>query len=469
MLNKTSAAWRRDPVILVAGLIVVTSAVVWVAALWPASITDDGVYLLGEVKRNTFTNDHPVLNGILLWSLVKPFGSIVPYTVCQAALCVSLTVWALATIRRVGAPAWIILAASLAIAASIPIGSYWTMVWKDVPSGFAVLALGVLIFRTALGVPLQLRKTYQIAAYALLILLASYLRHGWEIILILAPAMLLATTRHPIDRRTRIVLICVPVVAALVMHLAAPRLLTSSGDKTHLKVMVAAQPYAAIVGSRRGYVSPDPEKDRVLMSAVFTDPKVVTEYLPFHILPIQPAIRTDISEAIANALIRRVMTLCLWNIGPCLADRLAMLLGTLQPATLYGMVWYNLGDLALHHARNRQLGYEQILREFGVVAGDSRLEDAGRGIMLWANEPLRKQIVWNAVPQFALIILSVLLMRWLPATGFASLFILALSFVPFFSSVTDNFRYYFFLYVFGFFVLPMMFAERAVRAKTQRD
>jgi hypothetical protein len=455
---------RWDKAVWLSCLLILASSTAWTYALWPGSVTDDTLILLRQVETNIVTDYFPILNGILLRIFVLPFHSIVPYVTAQVLFCICATIYVIITLRNIGAPAAAIVLASLFIATSIPIGAYWTMTFKDVPCAFAIVALACQVFAAFIRRKVNL-NAFSILAYVILLTVAGFFRQGWQALLIVVPGLLIYAAWTTLNRRAISLILGVPLILFLIFQVILPRALgvVDPPDQTTKALStILIQPFVAIVTQREGYSALHKETDEALLQALFIDPsKVASTYNSISAWPLLLLFRPDIDAGVPVRLARRLMILCALNVGLCLRDRVSMLFGTLQAsAPNYSMAYYNLADPRLAPALvgGREF-MASVIERYNISAPEYRSQKYARQILDWTEEVPVKAFVWDAIPQFLLLLVGLLCFSRFPATAAACFVLLLMAALQSAVISGNDFRYLFFIYLGGVFVIPMMIAE----------
>lgn len=467
-MNKISTLPRGGERLHMAGLIMIfVTAAAWHIGQWPGALTHDTIQLIGEAERGTYTTYHPILNALLFRLFVIPFNSIAVYSTLQAATCTSILILILHQLRKMGLPSAVTFFFAALISISIPIGSYKSMLWKDVPSSFAVLAFAFLIFKIALDKTSSFADPKFVAAYSLGLAILSFMRHGWELNLLIVPLLATILLRPP--RKTLAAIWTPSFALALLFFLAIPHVAKIENNESHfanLKLYVMAQPFVSLTQSRNGYLSTDPHKDGLLINKIFTTPDAINRYNPTHIEPMLGSIKPTAGDDVAIDDKVRIIESCLLNINLCLTDRFAMFINSIYPASpRYGMTYYNVAAVP-DCGTVYPSGFCEVIRRYatpeksGLSATTNRILQASNS----TYSPFAKAWIWNSLPSLALLLAAVLLSRWFPATSVAACFVLIQCAVPFATSIANDFRYYFFVYLSGFFIVPMWIAE-AVAAR----
>jgi hypothetical protein len=459
-----------DKSVCLSSLLVIISAAAWSFALWPGSVTHDTLHLLHQVEANVYTDYFPILNGVLFRILVVTSHSLVPYVLAQLAFCVGTTIYVLATLRRLGAPAVVILLAGAFIAVSVPIGAYWTMTFKDIPCNFAIVALSIQVFAAYFTRRLNITIRF-ILSYVLFLTIGAFLRQGWQVLLLVIPVLLLIPTWRTLKRHEIQLLLAIPLILFLIFQWIVPRSLGVTNppeQMTKIRTGIFIQPYVAIVTAREGYSALHKEVDDELLRDIFVDPsKAGGAYNAVNVYPILLLFKGSIDPGVPMRLARRTATLCMLNLGLCLRDRVAMLFGTLQSSTTsYAMVYYNLANPRHASLLVGPLEYmASTIQRYHIAAPADRAQSFARRILDWTDRAPVKALVWNAIPQFMLIFFGFFWYKRFPATAAACAVILIMTALQFAVINANDFRYGFFVYLGGIFVIPMMCAEYIAKRK----
>lgn len=444
--------------------IVIFSAVFWHIGQWPGALTHDSIFLIKEAENGVYTTYHPLLNALLLRLLVIPFGSIAIYSTIQAIGCTAVIVYIIHRLRKLGLPPTASFITCVFLAISVPIGAYESMLWKDIPSSFMVLCFSFVFFLGGLKITQDFGKPKIFFVYLAAISLLSFLRHGWEVNIFLVPLLLTCVNNQ---RKQQLAYIWSgAALSFFIFAILIPKTMNVQNDEAHysdLTLYVLAQPFISLMDSRNGYVSMDAASDNALYNKIFSSDEAIKNYNPSHMhVLINNYIRPGAGSSISTPEKLEIIKTCILNIQICMTDRFAMFMSTLYPVSpRFGMTYYN---LVMTPSCNAILPNEycNVIEKYAYSAKTNLFLSTTTKVINYSNSivfPYPKAWIWNAIPGLLLLIGTAFLSRWLPAAALAACFVLLQCLVPFATSGANDFRYYFFIYLCGIFIVPMAITE----------
>lgn len=426
---------------------------------WPGFATHDTVFITQEALRGEYTSYHPVFNALLIRLLAVPFDSFALYTTLQILFCTLLYLRsATLFMRMVSRPGWILL--GVLVWAMMPSTYlYLGMIWKDVLCAYCLLYLATLALHARQTGTLTGRSDALLMGLALFLIVAT--RHGMAINFLLVP-LVLGVRRVWGTRSYRFAYVAALVGWLIVSVLTASPLVKN--DEAHLsklKISAVSGPFLGMVANRSGYTSNDPGRDHALAARVFGPDyaeKYRPDYLMNEVVLTDPA---DLDDAYRQIL-KRTIRLCLLNVSQCGADRLQLMLATLQPSTAFGgMKFY---DLAIMDNCPSVFGMDpdkcDVLERFERGERPAALVTFQRKFISKAVDErgiVQNLIVWNLVPALVLLLAVLLFSSPRNPLWAVCVFVLLQMVLPFATSMANDFRYYYFLAPFStllaFFVI----------------
>ena len=425
---------------------------------WPGFATHDTIFLVQEAEAGVYTTYHPLLNGLLMRFLAVPFHSFWLYSSLQIVLCL---LWFGRSVQLVAGDRpgamWRSMLMVLVWALAVPTLLYLGMLWKDVPLAYGMAYVASLAYalRSPRGHAVTRLDSFLLC---LAIVLTVGLRHGMEFNLVLYP--LLLGVKRVVSGNSLRIPYCIALAVLLVLGVSARTRLVQN-DQAHmlgLKISAVSQPFLSIVSNPNGYSSDDKGYDAGLASTTFGPDYARRFTQDYFRNEVQPKDIRQL-EWSYHAILKRTPRLCALNIGQCLSGRMAMLLGTLQPATTFGgMTFYDLG------------GIENCKKTYGMDPDKclviSEYESSEKPkflgpLLAWAQNYLvetpgefRNLYVWNLVPAFCLILFSLVFMSAKNGIWLISGFYAIEMSLPFATSGANDFRYYYFLALYFALFLP---------------
>lgn len=429
--------------LLLGGLVMVLSRLV----SWPGFATHDTVFITQEALRGEYTSYHPVLNALLIRWLAVPFESFSVYTSLQILFCSALYLRS-ATIfmRMVSRPGWMLL--GVALWGAMPSTYlYLGMIWKDVLCAYCLLFLATLVLQSRQTGVLAGRADAVLMGLTLFLIVAT--RHGMAINFLLLP-MAIGFHRLWAARPYRFAFV-VSLAGWLLMSVVAASPLVNN-DVAHLnklKISAVSGPFLGMVSNPSGYTSNNHAWDHELAARVF-GPDYAETYRPDYLM--NNVVLTDADELklAYRQILRRTIRLCLLNVSQCGADRLQLMLATLQPSTAFGgMKFY---DLAVMENCPAVFGMDHdkcdVLERF---ERGERPEMLASFVRKFADDYIERRgeiqnlFIWNMFPAFLLFLALLVFNSPSRPLWIVSAFILSQMILPFATSMANDFRYYYFL------------------------
>lgn len=461
MFNWSNSAETRQRCLLAFAVILVGVVARYIS--WPGIATHDTVFLTREVSEGIYTTYHPLLNAILLRVLAVPFESYAFYTTLQILLCCVLFYRSVLLVRspepRHGSlAAWLSL---LIWGTSITTFLFLGIIWKDI---LVAYSLG---FVAALGYSARHQKILPISRLDCALLCVATvailgLRHGMVFNLLAVPFVLgLALLKV---RRVQIALgVGVLLFSALAV---AGRTSLVTNDEAHLaklKISSISQPFLSIVSNRNGYASDDHDYDHRLASELF-GPNYKNEFSADYARNTVVINDESSLQRYYRAILLRTPRLCALNPGQCISGRVSMILGTLQPSTQFGgMKFY---DLGLQTACETTFGLDKpncdVIREYE----SNERPVSSRAAIEWIETNfLEKEslfnsmVVWSLWPAFLMMLLSIALFTPRSQEWKTAIFYVLQCLLPFATAMANDFRYYYFLWIYFAIWGPIVFCK----------
>jgi hypothetical protein len=430
---------------------------------WPGYATHDTIWVTREAVNGVYTTYHPLLNALLIRALAVPFESYAPYTIVQIGLC-CFWFWRALQLLSIRQPGWVVWASVIAWALSISTLLYLGMIWKDVPTAYALGYVASLGYAIRVGRNVNAISLVDAILLGLAVFLIIGLRHGMWFNLALIP-LLLGLRASTSDKR--IVLALVLAAAGLLAVVGIGRLPIVQNDAAHvlkLKIAAVAQPFLGIVTNPNGFTSDDPAYDERLAVATFGF-NYRADYTKDYFRNTVVLTDEEQLERALKAILKRSPRLCLLNISSCVSGRVAMLLGTLQPSTSYGsMTFYDLGRV---HASNCPTAFG--MDDASCVIANEFATSERVGGLAWIHEwisdsfinkkgAIHNLVVWNLYPALLLLLACLIFLHWRNPLWLISGFFAIQMLLPFATAMANDYRYYYFLAIYFFLFAPVILA-----------
>lgn len=451
---KALSIWYRLPLLVVLVVVIVARCF-----SWPGIATHDTIFTTQEAITGVYTTYHPLMNALLLRLFAIPFGSYWLYTTLQILVCAIFFIRAITIVSSYSKRRWVALAMAAMWALAPVTVIYLGVIWKDILVSYALIFTAALIYSARSNRLLMISKGDAWLFGAALFLIFT-LRHGMIINALFIPVFLGFSS----IRRARL---WPPLILAFVGWLGITTLSAAiaRNDAAHmreLEISSISQPFLGIVSHINGYTSDDRVFDAKLASYVFGD-QYAREYTPDYFRN-QVVLKDpgELKKAL-DAIVLRTPRLCLMNMSQCVSGRIQMMLSTLQPSTRFGgMTFYDLGSIP------------DCSRAFGMspdrCAVLEKFETSGKPswsgpVMQWMVENLVEPrtlftnvYIWNLVPPFLLLVLVMVVFDRKSPVWVVSGFFVAQLVLPLATAMANDFRYYYFLSLYGAVFFPLIIA-----------
>jgi len=375
----------------------------WLLAEWPGSMTPDSVTVWAAIKKLKIDNQHPYLYQLLVLGLLNVYDSPVTVIVFQM-MCYSLLcglffykTW------RLGLKWYFIAFFCLLLAASIPINLFNITMWKDIPFALAILFWAFFAANARFSSRYQGRalgmKIRDIPLLATLFLFVCALRHNGLVYLPFLPAVLFLS--RAIKPKWILQWGTVSAVLFILYYLVLP-------------------PVVLVDKPARNQMAKRKLAKKVQKIGRILDPK--------------------------NK----------FYIEDFLADKVKGFVGTMG-ASPRASLWYN----DMYHPPQRWFAYDELRAEFLVhpkIECLSRLKRKMLTTLRYEGLGRGRFVYWNTFLPFLMLCGFFLLYKWLPASAFFSSIVLYQAAVLFFV-IWPRWRYLYFVYLAGFFILPVALVE----------
>ncbi len=379
----------------------------WLLAFWPGVMSVDSLNIWrAAVLPEVMINDHPVLNEIWYMFFQQLWNNIVIVPIAQIVLLSVLIGATFFIVFRQGVKLWLLLPCYLLLVMSVPIGLYSITLWKDVP--FALL---VVFWSLTSAYLFLLKKKNQQNSLSL-----------QQIFLLFLLFLGLLLFRHN----------------GMVYVIAIPLLFIFT------KLVVIPRPIAIVCGIVAA---------GVLLLVVFP-PKTLKSASYFHDLSVtylQQIQKESLTKRITKAAEEYPRLLDLEK-NKKESDFWHFYLGDRYAYTFLKNAGWN--DVHKYLPPNKYIS--PILHDFGLFLYNKSLKRP------WIY------LTWNPFFLLYLFPLSILLCRWFPLSSVFSVVVLVqigalLVFVG-----TTNWRYYYFVLMGGYFLLPVILLDWSFRVSKKQ-
>jgi hypothetical protein len=190
----------------------------WHISFWPGVTSTDSLKIWRAAHiPGMYLGDHPPLNVVLYMYLAMLWDNVAVVPAVQNILTAVLIAWIFFSMYRWGVPLTLVLPFFLMVAASVPLGMYTTILWKDVPFGLGIVFLGFrladMYFTKRYG---DLKISWQSwLVMSLIILALAGLRYNGAAYLVVFPSLLFLLGIVRVGRRTAVGICCLIAAAGL--------------------------------------------------------------------------------------------------------------------------------------------------------------------------------------------------------------------------------------------------------------
>lgn len=388
----------------------IASNMLWLLAEWPGCMTPDSVHVNAELNTLKITNHHPYLYTLYMLGLHNIYDSPLTVVIFQILCFHAVVACWLFFIFRNGARWYIILPLYFLTFLSIPVNLFNITLWKDIP--YNTLVLFWAFFLTACYYSKRQGRALQLSKVELVLLSVAF--------------VFLCTFRHN-------GLIYLPIIPVLMF-------LGSTVSRIRLA----------------GFV--------VLSGAMLF---LVYQVLPGNILYDKPQ-KNDFSKTVVERNLKNVSKISdddqKYYIENYLAYRVKRFVATLG-ASPEATTWYN----DMHHPPQRWFSVDQVRAEWKVDPISNTLahyKNLALDTRSFKGLTSGRFIHWNSAFGFVLLLTAFGLYKWFPVSAFYSFFFLVQAGGMFFV-VWPRWRYLYFLYIGGMYLIFTILLEYNTRKNSQ--
>jgi hypothetical protein len=379
----------------------------YLAADWPGSMTPDSVFMHTELKRLQFTNHHPYSYSLILLALHMLYDAPVVVVIFQILAFHTLCGLFFYMLYRHGVSLYILVVLYVLVPLSIPVNLLNITIWKDIPYSLVVLFwaffLSYLLYNRLYGDDVELPGRFFTVVLAFAFMLLCTLRHNGIVYLPFIPFVLLYLCRVRFGWWVRF---CTFSAAFLLLYYyVLPPLVLF--EKPQLN----------------NYAKQETTKYLGEMASVTTG---------------------DEQGYLENYLAERTR-------------KFVATLGTSSKAS----TWYN----DMHAPPQRWFSVDEARGEMATAPLSSTLAVVLQKILQtreYTGLFSGRFVYWNSLFALLGLIGAGLLYKWLPLSAFYSVFFLYQAFFMYFV-VWERWRYLYFIYLGGLFLLPIIALEISKR------
>lgn len=437
----------------------------WLLGWWPGLMTADSLDSWLQTRSLRFSNWNPFAYAFWLFVLQQVWDSpafvVIVQLVSSALLGASVFYFLLSNGLRFR---WIA-PFFLLYVFSIPIAVYNLQIWKDVPfcilTVFWACLLFALSFKRRMGasVTLSLRSIVVLGG---VLAFSSMVRHNGVIYLVIVPAFFGAARLAPARRIAQF--FTVAMVGYLGVQQGLGRLLDvhANTDYRIISMSVQLNSWAALLGDKGGYYSDNAEQDKDVIRKFIQPDELQEKYNPLSVTRLvyeSKNRRGLISDEEVAAIRRLYVKRASENFHTFVAERSYLFFATLgfrnwaYSSNLWERVFPFAESESLASLRDAPKSHRLRAVQARLLASTDRYQGLTSGAFL----------CWNAFFPLLLVVAAFMLYKWLPTTALACAFILLQVAALFFTIISNDFRYVYFIHLFAYFLVPMAVLEFQLR------
>ena len=454
----------------------------WLIGQWPGYMTIDSFATWLQIKTLALGSLHPIVYSIYKLALIQFADTPATIAIFQILMTAGLGSYILYFSFKNRVPLIIIFLFFVAFTLSIPINIYNITLWKDVPFSLLVVFWGFYLFYVGFEKKqgrLVIFNVKKLIVLSCILVLTCTMRHNGLIYVVFIPLMLFAARLMPLKKLAYFILTTLFLLTAVkgTAHLIDRS--DPEDRKNFFSLTWELNPIAAIL-SQDWYLSKNHEDDKDTIEKLIKIESLEKKYNPRTALticsdiyaPISeenedkrlnmyylfPSLKKPLSDKELEKIHNLYYQLILANGSIFLSDRVLMFFSALGPnaIALHASLlehrhlikniyknpeWYRL-------AYAPKSGYiEKIIKKIITKAYAYNGFTKGRFI------------VWNAYIPFIFLLCVLMLYKWVPLSALYS-FVIMIQ-VPFLFILLpeSDFRYIYFIYLGGFFIIPLVLTE----------
>ncbi|MBI5642850.1 MAG: hypothetical protein HY954_05180 [Deltaproteobacteria bacterium] len=473
---------EKGYVFLILFLFFAASFSFWLVGQWPGASNMDSFDVLRQVRTFNFHRWHTLVYPLYVLALSQFSPSPASVSIFQILASSMLGAYILFRCWRQGLNIIVVAVFAVLFAASVPIGLYNIYLMKDVP--FALLA----VLLASLTFFLFYRKTYLnektdwslarlLGLSAILVALASVRHNGVVYMAALPPLFYFGKI---MEMRKAVLFVAVSVVMYAFVQLALPRLMINKEVAfpriEAVNMTLQVNPLTSIMKSP-WYYTEDTDKDRKIIGKLMDFEKLRQTYVPHSadFILFNPDFKGwYLSKEDYSEVQDLYFRLTLNNLPLFISERAYVFMAALglpvsqwteglyhnnwEDMDRYGSAFTILSDIAFSPISKGIYGLQvKMLKKTGVMY---RLN----GKEFWLGLRL---LVWNGlIPLFVLVCIAVAY-KFVPCSALASLVVLIQAPFLFFLIAGSPFRFIYFIYYFGYFIIPLLLLEIAGKRRVR--
>lgn len=450
----------------------------WLLGQWPGASNMDTFDVLTQVRTLDFHRWHTLVYPLYVLALSQFSYSPASVSAFQILACSLIGASIFYMCFRGGVRLLYLLPFIILFAFSVPIGLYNIYMMKDVPFAFlsALLAAGtffLLYGKMYLGMAPEWTWKKLLFSASLLAALAS-IRHNGVIYIAIVPIVFYIG--RIMQRRHILAFGALTIAVYAFVQLAAPKLMIKKEVRfPRIEAVGMTLQINPLVNLMRSpwYYTDDPEGDRKTLGKLMDVDRMKGAYVPYSadFILFHPEFKgwnlpeSDYAE-VQGMYFRRIPP----NAAIFAAERVYVFMGALGfpvsawTESLYHNAWLDvdyrafpsLSDISFAPVSKALYNvHVRILKATGVMyrAGGKEFK---LGLRL---------LVWNALIPLSLLVFAAAAYKYFPCSAAASLIILSQVPLLFILIAGSPFRFIYFIYYFGHFIIPLLLLERTGRRR----
>ena len=379
----------------------------WLLSDWPGSMTPDSVAVWGNIKHLKFNNQHPYFYQLFVLGLLNIYDSPVTVMLFQILCHCLISSLFFYQAYRFGLKLYLIIPFYLLLLISIPVNLHNITMWKDVPFALTVLFWALFLAncfykKKYMGLMTPMADK-DILLYSLLFLGVCAFRHNGLVYLPFIPVALLLCRGIPIKWIVKFCLFSA-VLFSFYYFILPPYILVDKPEKNEMakrKTIKKINKIARIIDTSEKFYIEDYFSDRLkgFITTMGTSPKATLRY----------------------------------------------------------------NDM--YHPPQRWFAYDEMRAEFKVKPKSEFLSNLRKKLLKtqkYKGLTRGRFIHWNSLFAFLALVSAFLLYKWLSVGAFFSSVVLYQAAALFFV-VWPRWRFLYFLYLSGFFIIPLVLIEIQIR------
>ncbi|WP_136514000.1 hypothetical protein [Geomonas edaphica] len=436
----------------------------WLIGLWPGYFMTDSYATLWTMYSLQFDGWFSRLHPLIYLALYQLLPNAVVVPIFQIILTSSVFAYAMAKLRGMGLSRLLQTLLVVLLVASVPTTALTLLATRDTIFSVVLLFLALWMFFDVSEKKREELSLKELSFVAAALLFISIYR-GDGIALVLAVPLLLrmnkrVTTATAVALFVSVLLLSSPAKSFLRVLLQAP-----TGEETAYSVSLMMNPLGYLL--QNNYVTATPEKDRKILGMLVQVDKVKEVSIPYEI----PAFweghwRQGISDIAFSRVKSLYARMVRENLGMFLKNRWLCFAAS-TGMTQAGFTYSDMSREKKHPAHYDVVYNEPLHRALFPSLYELQSETIASTSVYKGKRLEGKFLHWNFLPELALSALVLLLFPWFPATASASLVVLSRVPLVFLAAPASQFKYYYSLYLFGFFVIFMLIAEKKVHSRVK--